>query len=258
VQDKGGRLKLRRDARVAPQALRGLQSAAMTLATQNATPVPVDEAVLDDETAASPLENTRLLLAEREVERRALLTELRQASRQETEAEHAHVDRIGHDILRLRHALRDVPDDQFSWTYAAMSDLMREHTAPQCLAMMTAASMRDHHDSRGAHTVDITARPSTAAASSLERRVCYATCLYIFAGTTRDVPMREISRRFVPRPRTPESWPRGDLASPRASGNASVTTNMHWIVTRPPSTTSSGEGAPCSTLPEPSHNIHLG
>jgi len=34
VQGKGGRLKLRRDARVAPQALRGLQSAAMTLATQ--------------------------------------------------------------------------------------------------------------------------------------------------------------------------------------------------------------------------------
>ena len=195
VQGKGGRLKLRRDARVAPQALRGLQSAAMTLATQSATPVPVDEAVLDDETAASPLENTRLLLAEREAERRALLTELRQASRRETEAEYAHVDRapgIGHEILRLRRALHDVPDDQFPWTYTAMSDLMKEHKTPQCLSMMTAATMRDHHDSRGAHTVDITARPGTAAATSLERRVCYVTCLYIFAGTTCDVPMREI------------------------------------------------------------------
>jgi hypothetical protein len=71
-----------------------------------------------------------------------------------------------------------------------MIDLMDTCNAPTLQAMVTAGTIRDHHDGRGAHTLDVTESPTSAAAKTVELRVCFAMTMYIFAGTTRDVPMR--------------------------------------------------------------------
>jgi len=100
-------------------------------------------------------------------------------------------DGLGGEILRMRRALRDVPSDDFPCTYATMIDLMDTCNAPTLQAMVTAGTIRDHHDGRGAHTLDVTESPTSAAAKTVELRVCFAMTMYIFAGTARDVPMRQ-------------------------------------------------------------------
>jgi hypothetical protein len=209
VTDKSGRVLLHAGI-VRPLPLKELQSVWMAQAIHDAESVTMEECDLDETTVVQRLaemeaqvvkqqrrlqdENStsRLLTAEK----RLLQAQVDEARKRvkflESEASpQAMWDGTGGEILRMRRALRDVPSDDFPYTYEGMTGLMQRCDAPNLLLLLTAGTIRDHHDSRGAHTLDVTRSPTSAAEKTVELRVCFAIAMYIFAGTTRDVPMQQ-------------------------------------------------------------------
>jgi len=134
---------------------------------------------------------SRQLMAEKR-KLRAEIHEMQKRLRYSDEAAGGNVvDNVSTEILRVRTALRQVPVDSFPYTYKDMTDLLQNCDAHQLQAFLMAGTVRDHHDGKGAHTADITQPPKTPAEKTTELRACFALAMYIFASTTRDVPLRK-------------------------------------------------------------------
>jgi len=171
-----------------------LQSEWMAQAIHNATSSSLEEGDLDKTTVVQKLEKMQSVVANQQrglqdahstcrllhAEKRLLqaeVDEVRKRARHQRPTDtssQAMQDGLGGEILRMRRALRDVPSDDFPCTYATMIDLMDTCNAPTLQAMVTAGTIRDYHDGRGAHTLDVTESPTSAVAKTVELRVCFA------------------------------------------------------------------------------------
>ena len=196
LEDKVGRIRLRPDAR--PLTLRQMNFDAEAQAmhiVESSVASTIDSADLAEGEAKVGRQKqdaaSRQLMAEKR-KLRAEIHEMQKRLRYSDEAAGGNVvDNVSTEILRVRTALRQVPVDSFPYTYKDMTDLLQNCDAHQLQAFLMAGTVRDHHDGKGAHTADITQPPKTPAEKTTELRACFALAMYIFASTTRDVPLRK-------------------------------------------------------------------